>query len=336
MKAARYHQTGSPEVIRLEEIETPKPGPGEVLLRVKAAALNRLDVFLRSGAAPMPGFKMPHIGGFDLAGEIVAVGPGVDPKRVGEPCAVNARVTGPAARGKLDIIGIARPGGFAEYAIVPAQCLAPKPKDYSWEETAAFGCVYLTAWYGLVLHAKLRPGETVLVHAGASGAGTAAIQVAKAAGATVITTAGSEDKCRKLRERLHADHAINYKATDLVEAVKAITNGRGVDVIFDPVWGDSAAKTAEVAGFRSRWIVLGMVGGQMGQIEAAKLLFKEITLRGIVEFYSDEAEIAGAWNLAHRGMVKPVIDRVWPLAQLAEAHRQMEKGDVFGKIVVVP
>jgi len=336
VKAVRYHQTGPPEVLRHEDVPDPVPGAGEILLRVKAAALNRLDVFLRCGASTMPGFKLPHIGGFDIAGEIAAVGPGVDPKRVGEEVVVNARVTGPMARGRLDIIGIARPGGFAELVVVPAQCLAPKPANYSWEESAAFGCVYLTAYYGLILQARLRPGETVLVHAGGSGAGTAAIQVAKAAGASVITTVGSEGKCAKAREVLRADHAINYRTTDFVEAIRRITNDRGVDVIFDPVWGNTATKTLDCAGFRSRWIVLGMVGGASAELEASKLLFREITLRGIVEFYSDEAEIAGAWNLAHRGLVRPVIARTWPLAQLADAHRQMEQGDFFGKIVIVP
>ncbi len=336
MKAARYHQTGKPDVIRYEDVPDPVPQAGEVLLKVRAAALNRLDVFLRSGATSMPGFTLPHIGGFDFAGEVAAVGPGVDPKRIGEQCVVNARVTGPAARGRLDILGIARPGGFAECVCVPAHCLAPKPARYSWEESAAFGCVYLTAWYGLILQAALKPGETVLVHAGGSGAGTAAIQVAKAAGATVITTAGSDEKCAKARELLKADHAINYKSQDAVKTVRELTGGRGVDVVFDPVWGETAESTMECIALRGRWIVLGMVGGQMGRIEAAKLLFREVTIRGIVEFYSDQEQIAGAWNLAHRDLVRPVISKVWPLAELAQAHAQMESGDVFGKIVVTP
>jgi NADPH:quinone reductase-like Zn-dependent oxidoreductase len=336
MKAARYHQTGPPDVVRLEDVPDPLPQAGEVLLRVKAAAVNRLDVFLRSGATTMPGWAMPHIGGFDMAGVVEAVGPGGDAKHVGRECVVNARVTGPAARGKLDIIGIARPGGFAEKVAVPVQCLAPKPRHYTWEEAGAFGCVYLTAYYGLILHARVKPGEVVLVHAAGSGAGTAAIQVAKAAGATVITTAGSDEKCAMARDLLKADHAVNYKTTDFAKAVQNITGGRGVDVCFDPVWGESAVKTQEALGFRSRWIVLGMVGGQHASLEAAKLLFKEITLRGIVEFYSDETEIAGAWSLAHKGLVKPIVAKAWPLAQTAEAHRLMESGDFFGKIVVVP
>lgn len=336
MKAARYHQTGKPDVIRYEDVPDPVPQPGEVLLKVRAAALNRLDVFLRSGATSMPGFTLPHIGGFDFAGEVAAVGPGVDPARLGESCVVNARVTGPAARGRLDILGIARPGGFAQFVCVPAHCLAPKPANYSWEESAAFGCVYLTAWYGLILQAALKPGETVLVHAGGSGAGTAAIQVAKSAGATVITTAGTDEKCAKARELLQADHAINYKSQNVAKSVRDLTGGRGVDVVFDPVWGETAESTMECIALRGRWIVLGMVGGQTGRIEAAKLLFREVTIRGIVEFYSDESQIAGAWNLAHRNLVRPIVSKVWPLADLAQAHAQMESGDVFGKIVVTP
>jgi NADPH:quinone reductase-like Zn-dependent oxidoreductase len=335
MKAAQFHKTGSPDVIKYEDLPDPKPEAGEVIVRVKAAAMNRLDVFLRSGASSMPGFKMPHIGGFDMAGVVESVGPGVDGNHVGREVVVNARVTGPQARGKLDVIGISRPGGFAERVAVPVQCLATKPKHYTWEEAAAFGCVYLTAYYGLILQARVKPGEIVLVHAGGGGAGTAAIQVAKAAGATVITTAGSDEKCAKAREVLKADHAINYKTADFVDAVKKLTEGRGVDVCFDPVWGPTATKTQDALGHRGRWIVLGMVGGLHASLDSSKLLFKEITLRGIVEFYSDESEIAGAWSLAHRGLVRPIISKTWPLAQLAEAHRQMESGEVFGKIVVV-
>jgi len=336
MKAIRYHQTGPVDVLRCEDLPDPAPGAGEVVVRVKAAALNRLDVFLRSGAAAMPGFKLPHVGGFDIAGEVAAVGPGVDPACVGQAVAVNARLTGPQARGKLDIIGISRPGGFAEQVLTPAHQLTPKPAGYSFEEAAAFGCVYLTAYCGLVVKAALKPGEVVLVHAGGSGAGTAAIQVAKAAGATVITTVGSAEKCAKARELLRADHAVNYRERDFREVVKEVTGGRGVDVVFDPVWGDTAAKTLEVLGYRSRWVVLGMVGGLTCTIDVAKLMFKEASIIGLVEFYAEEAEIAGAWTLAHRGLVRPIIDRVWPLERLADAQRQMEEGRFFGKIVVVP
>ena len=336
MKASVYHQTGKPDVIKYEDVPDPVPAAGEVIVRVKAAAMNRIDVFLRSGLTSMPGFKLPHIGGFDIAGVVESVGEGVDPKRIGEEVAINARVTGPAARGKLDIIGIARPGGFAERVTVPVQCLAPKPKAYSWEQAAAFGCVYLTAYYGLIVQAHLKPGETILVHAGGGGAGTAAIQVAKAAGATVITTVGSDGKCERARSLLHADHVVNYKKNDFTKTVQEITGGKGVDVCFDPIWGTTAAKTQEALGYRSRWIVLGMVGGTQGAIDSGKLLFKEITIRGIVEFYAVEAEIAGAWRLAHKDLVRPIIDKTWPLAQLADAHRQMESGDVFGKIAVTP
>lgn len=336
MKAVRFHRAGPADVLQYEDVPDPTPAADEVVVRVKAAALNRLDVFLRSGAASMPGLSMPHIGGFDFAGEIEAVGPGVDAARIGRPVAVNARVAGPKARGKLDILGISRPGGFAERVVVPAHCLAPKPAGYSFEETAAFGCVYVTAYCGLVLKAAVKPGEVVLVHAGGSGAGMAAIQTAKAAGATVITTLGSDEKCERARRLLHADHPVNYKSQDFRTTVKDVTQGRGVDVVFDPVWGDSAARTLDVLGYRSRWVVLGMVGGLTCPIDVAKIMFKEARILGLVEFYADESELAGTWAMAHRGLVKPIIDRVWPLAQLADAHRQMESNDFFGKIAVRP
>lgn len=336
MKCGRYHETGLPEVIRYEDVPDPVAGPGEVVLNVKAAALNRLDVFLRSGKSTMPGFRMPHIGGFDIAGEIAAVGPDQNPKRIGEAVIVKARVTGPQAKGRLDIIGTSRPGGFAEKVLVPAHCVTAKPAKYSFEEAAAFGCVYLTAYYGLIEHAKLQPGETVLVHAGGSGAGTAAIQVAKAIGATVITTVGSDEKVAKARELLRADHVVNYRNADFGKVIQDMTAGRGVDVVFDPVWGATAPVTLDQLAFRGRWIVLGMVGGLQASIDVGKVMFKEITIRGIIEFYADDAQIDGAMRLAHRDLVRPVVSKVWPLAELAAAHRQMETGDFFGKIVVRP
>jgi len=336
MKAVRFHQTGSVETLKYEDVSNPVPAEGEVLVRMKAAAINRMDIFLRSGEANMPGFKMPHTGGFDIAGEVAAVGPGVASDLIGKPVVVKARVTGPKARGSLDIIGIARPGGFAELVAVPAHCVAPKPAGYSFEEAAAFGCVYLTAFYGLCWIANVKPGETVLVHAAGSGAGSAAIQVAKSCGAVVITTAGSDEKCATAQSLLKADHAVNYRKHDFREVVRNVTGGRGVDVVFDPVWGDTAAKTSDAIARYGRWIVLGMVGGRSATLEAAKLMFNEVTLRGIVEFYSDDRIIDAAWAMAHQGLVRPIINRVWKLGELAAAQRQMEEGNFFGKIVVTP
>lgn len=336
MRAMRYHETGSVEVLKLEDVPTPKPGAGEALLKVRAAAMNRLDLFLRSGATTMPGWSLPHIGGFDLAGEVVDVGAGVERSRVGYEAMIKARVTGPSAKGRLDIVGIARPGGFAEFTVVPVECLAPKPKPCSWEEAAAYPCCHLTAYYGLVLRAGLRPGETVLVHAGGSGAGAAACQVARAAGANVISTVGSDEKAAKARELLRVDRALNYKTQDVAAAVKEFTNGRGVDVVFDPIFGSTAATSVECLARRGRWILLGMVGGPSASIVAAQIMFKEITLHGIVEFFADDEQIAQAFALAEQGRVRPVVDKVWPLEQLAEAQRQMERGEFFGKIVVKP
>lgn len=336
MKAARYHVTGDPDVIKLEDVPDPAPGPGEAVVRVRAAAINRLDVFLRAGASTMPGFTLPHVGGFDTAGEVIEIGEGVDRAWVGKAVVLDARVTGPAAKGRLDIIGIARPGGFAEKVVAPAHCLRPKPAFYSFEEAAAFGCVYLTAYRGLVHYAAVRPGEVVLVHGGGGGAGTAAIHVAKAMGATVIATAGSDEKCSRLREIVGADHIVNYKTQDFVAVVKDVTGGRGADVIFDPVWGSASARGIDAAAMGARWIVIGMVGGLDAGIRVSNLLFREVRIQGVVEFYADADQIDKAWAMALRGVVRPIIARAWPLAQLADAHRQMEKGDFVGKIVVTP
>lgn len=336
MKAMRFHQTGPVDVLKYEDVPDPVAGEGDVIVDVKAAALNRLDIFLRSGAAPMPGFTMPHTGGFDIAGVVSAVGPGVATDQIGREVVVRARVTGPRSQGILDIIGTARPGGFAERVLVPSHCLAPKPTAYTFEEAAAFGCVYLTAYYGLNWIANLKPGQTVLVHAGGSGAGTAAIQVAKASGATVITTAGSDEKCQKARSLLGADHVVNYRKQDFRDIVHDVTCGRGVDVAYDPVWGETATRTIDAVSRFGHWIVLGMVGGLHASIDVSKIIFQEITLRGIVEFYSDERIINAAWAMAHRDVVRPIVDRVWPLRELAQAQKQMEDGAFFGKIVVKP
>ncbi len=334
MKAARYHQTGGPEVLRIEDVPDPKAGPGDVVVRVKAAALNRLDIFLRSGASAMPGFSMPHTGSFDMAGDIADVGDGVANWKPGQAVVVDARVTGPQARGKLDILGITRPGGFAEKVLVPAHCLRPKPENYSYEEAAAFGCVYLTAYRGLAEYAAVRPGEVVLVHAGGSGAGTAAIQTAKAMGATVIATMGSDEKCAGAREHLGCDFPVNYKKQDFAEVVKDVTCGRGVSVAFDPVWGETASRTLDALALGARWIVIGMVGGLDASLRVSNLLFREVRIQGVVEFYAEKDQIDKTWAMAHRGVVRPIIAKAWPLGEIVEAHRQMERGDFFGKIVV--
>lgn len=336
MRAARFHQTGSPEVIRVEDVPTPGPGPAEVVIKVKAVALNRMDAFLRGGLVNMPGFSLPHIGGFDIAGDIQDIGSGVDPKRRSEPVVVKARVTGPTARGRLDIIGISRPGGLADYVVVPASAAIPKPANYSYEEAAAFPCVYLTAWCGLILRAALKPGETVLVHGGGGGAGVAAIQVAKLAGASVITTVSNPAKAEKAKSLLGADRVVNYRSEDLVAAVMEFTKGRGVDVVYDPVWGKTAEKTSDCFNYGGRWVVLGMVDGPTANLTAAKIMFREVAIHGIVEFYAADETFAGALNLAYQDRLRPVIDKVWPLEKTADAHRQMESGDFFGKIVVQP
>ena len=284
------------------------------------------------GTTPSPGPAPP----VTEPGAVGGAGADAGPGGVGWAVLAKARVTGPRWTGRLDIIELAPPGGFAERVAVPAPCGVATPAIYSFEEAAAFGCVYLTAWYGLIDRAVLRPGEVVLVHAGGGGAGTAAIQLAKAAGATVVTTVGSDEKCVMARERLGADHVVNYHRDDLLQVVRDVTGGRGVDVVFDPVWGNSAPQTLDALASRGRWIVLGMVGGLHASLDASKILFREITLRGIVEFFADDAQFDGVLNLARQGLVRPLIARSWPLAQLADAQRQMEEARAFGKIAVPP
>lgn len=332
MKAVRYHEHGGPEVLRVEQVADPQPGPGEVLLKVRAAGLNRLDVFLRQGFR-FPEFSLPHIGGFDFAGEVVAVGPACRSAKVGDAVMAKARVYDQWDPHRLVLLGINRPGGFAEFVLLPESNAYPKPTDYSFEEAAAFPCVYITAYQGLLNKADLRAGQVVLVHGGGGGAGMAAVQVAKLAGAVVIATVGSERKVERARQ-LGADLVLNYKTQDVAAEVLAFTEGRGVEVIYDPVWGATYETNLRVAAFRARWIVLGMVGGTKSGVHAWSLMEKEITLHGLVEFHASDEEVNAAYRLAR--FVRPVIDRVWPLEQLADAHRQMEGGEFFGKMVIRP
>jgi NADPH:quinone reductase-like Zn-dependent oxidoreductase len=332
MKVVRFHQMGGPEVLQLEELPDPIPGSGEVLLKVRAAGLNRLDVFLRMGFQ-FPEFSLPHIGGFDFAGEVAALGPGCRSAKVGGAVMAKCRLYDATQPQRLVLLGINRPGAFAEYVVLPEANCYPKPSEYSFEEAAAFPCVYITASQGLLTKANMRAGEVVLVHGASGGAGMAAVQVAKLAGAMVIATAGSDAKLARVRE-LGADAAVNYRTQDVAAEVHKLTDGRGADVIYDPIWAATYETNVRAAGFRARWIVLGMVGGVKATAHPWVLMEKEITLHGLVEFYATNEEVDRAYRLSR--YVRPVIDRVWPLEQLADAHRQMESGDFFGKIVVRP
>lgn len=315
---------GPPDVLVPVERPVPFPGAGEVLIRVRAAGVNRPDVLQRKGGyAPPDGAS--SIPGLEVAGEIVAVGQGVAPSVIGS--AVCALLAG---------------GGYAEYAVAPlGQCL-PKPERLSWAEAAALPETTFTVWVNVFERAYAQPGEVMLVHGGTSGIGTTAIQLANAFGISPIVTCGSAAKCRAALD-LGAHHAINYRAEDFVERVKELTIGRGVDIILDMIGGDYLARNVECLAEDGRLSLIAVQGGTKGELNMAKMLMRRLTLTGStlrprsVEFKSlvaDELK-RNVWPLIDSGEYRPVMDATFPLAQASAAHSRMEAGEHIGKIVLL-
>ncbi|MEP6915450.1 MAG: NAD(P)H-quinone oxidoreductase [Acidobacteriota bacterium] len=330
MTAIEITSPGGPEVLRAVERPVPQPGPGEVLVRVEAAGVNRPDIMQRLGKYPPPP-GASDIPGLEIAGTIVQVGgesatgaPGVSRWQPGDT--VCALVAG---------------GGYAEYCAVPApQCL-PIPDGMAMISAAAIPETFFTVWTNLFQRGALRAGERVLVHGGTSGIGTTAIQLAHAAGAMVLATAGSDHKCEACR-RLGAAVAINYRTADFVEVVRREAPG-GVDVILDIVGGDYFARNLECLALNGRLVQVGVIGGSRGQIDLAAVLRKRLTVTGStlrVRSVAEKGAIAGeleehVWPMVADGRVAPVIDRTFPLTDAAGAHRRLESGDQVGKVVLI-
>jgi NADPH:quinone reductase len=314
---------GGPEVLVPVERPVPRPGDGEVLVRVAAAGVNRPDVLQRMGGYPPPP-GAPSTLGLEFAGEVVALGDGVDAAMMGQT--VCALVAG---------------GAYAEYAIAPAgQCL-PVPPALSSIEAAALPETLYTVWTNLFERAFAVEGDTVLVHGGTSGIGTMAITLANLFGLEIIVTVGSEDK-KAAALRLGADHAINYRTEDFVERVKEITGGKGCAAVLDMVGGDYVPRNLKCLGEDGRHVSIAVQGGATATIPIFDIMRRRLTLTGSTLRARDAGfktlvtdEIARTvWPHAEAGKLKPVIDRTYPLAQAADAHRRMEAGDHVGKIVL--
>jgi len=314
---------GGPEVLVPVERPVPRPAPGEYLLKVAAAGVNRPDVLQRKGRYPMPP-GAPTIFGLEIAGTVAAVGEGGDATMIGQP--VCALVWG---------------GGYAEYCVAPAgQCL-PVPPALSMIEAAAIPETLFTVWSNLFERAYAVEGDTVLVHGGTSGIGTMAIALGRLFDLTVIVTCGTDDKCARALE-IGARHAINYKTQDFVEAVKAITGGKGVQAVLDMVGGDYLPRNLACLGEDGRHVSIAMQGGAKAEINIAQIMARRLSLTGSmlrgrsVGFKSLVAdEIARVvWPHAAAGRLKPVIDTTFPLADAAKAHARMDGGDHVGKIVL--
>jgi NADPH2:quinone reductase len=331
MKAAFYETTGGPEVIQFGDLPKPEPKEGEVLVRVGAASLNPIDTYIRSGAVNMP-LPKPFIPGCDLAGTIEAVGPGVKQYKVGD------RVWG-ANQGVLG-----RQGTFAEYAAVHEQWLYPTPAGVPDTDAAAVALVGITAYLGLFTHAHLKADETAFVNGGTGGVGSMVVQMAKAAGATVIATVGSSDKS-ELCKLWRADRAINYKTEDVPQAIRDFTKGRGVDVWYETLSEHDFVRTFDLMATNGRIIL--MAGRQSKPVfPVGPFYVKGLSMFGFAMFNASAAVQAEAGKQMSRWLeekkLKPRIGKSFPLSQAADAHRLQEDntlrkaGTLMGKIVVVP
>jgi len=325
MKAVEIAQPGGPDVLRVVERPTPQPGDDGVLVRIEAAGVNRPDVLQRLGKYPPPP-GASDIPGLEIAGTVATLGRSVSGLNLGDR--VCALVAG---------------GGYAEYCAAPAvQCLRI-PEGLTTTAAAAIPETFFTVWTNLFQRGALRAGERVLVHGGTSGIGTTAIQLAHAFGATVFATAGSRDKCEACR-RLGAAFAINYKEEDFVEAVRRETENTGVDVILDIVGGDYVARNVDCLAMNGRLVQIGTQGGPRASLNLTPILQRRLTLTGSTlraRTVREKGELAReverhVWPLLASRRVAPVIDRTYPLAQAADAHRRLESSEHIGKIVLLP
>lgn len=323
MKHIAITEFGGPEVLRLVSGETPAPGPGQVLIKVAAAGINRPDVMQRQGKYPPPP-GASDIPGLEIAGAVTAIGEGVAwPSRGDEVCALVAG------------------GGYAELAVADAALCLPVPKGLSVLEAAALPETFFTVWSNLFDRAGLKAGESALIHGGSSGIGTTAIQLAKAFGATVFTTAGNEDKCRVCRE-LGADRAVNYNEEDFVAVCKDATAGRGVDVILDMVAGDYVNRNIEVAAAEGRYVFIAGLKGFSAQVSVRSIMLKRLQLTGSTlrpRPVAFKAAIAASlkrhvWPLLEAGKIKPIVHAALPLREASAGHRMMEASEHIGKIML--
>ena len=343
MRAVTLRQHGGPEVLTLEDVPIPEIRPDEVLVRVRACALNHLDLWIRQGVR---GYRInyPHILGSDVAGVVEQAGELVTWVQPGDEVIIAPGIgcghCWACTHGlesqcpDYSILG-AGPywGGYAEFVKAPGVNILPKPPGLSFEEAAAIPLVFQTAWHMLVKRAGVRPGETVLVQAGGSGVGSAAIQIARLFGARVITTASSEAKLSKARE-LGADETINYAETDFVSAVRNFTEGRGVDLVFEHVGGEVFSKSIRILARGGRLVTCGATAGATPEIDLRYIFTRQLAVFGV--YMGARADLLEVLQQVEAGRLRPVIDRVLPLEQAAEAHRLLADRAQFGKVVLVP
>jgi NADPH2:quinone reductase len=323
MKAIRAHEWCAPRDLVIDEIDRPEPGNGEVLVRVAAAGLNFPDLLIITGKYQ---FKpaLPFSPGFEIAGTVEKIGAGVTKFSEGQQVIAQVPV-----------------GGFAEYAIAEEAYAHPKPDSMSDEQAAAFPLVYQTSYFGIAYRGALKKGETVLVHSAAGGVGLAAVQIARALGAgQIIGTVGSDEKLEIVRKN-GADIALNYQAENFVDVVKRATNGRGADLIYDPVGGEIGERSTKCIAFEGRLVLIGFTSGKFSNFVANHILVKNYSVVGLhwgAYRHNDPAKIEQGWNelieLYQTGMLKPVIGGSYRMEQVAEAMEFLASRKAIGKIVL--
>ncbi len=342
MKAVVFRQHGGPEVLEYTDVPEPVVRANEVLVEVKACALNHLDIWARRG---LPGIEipLPHILGNDVAGVVKQVGELVTWVKAGDEVMVQPGVSCGHCEACLsgddnfcreyDMLGYRRDGGYAELVAVPGVNIVPKPAQLSWEEAAALPLVTVTAWHMLVTRANVQPGETVLVHAAGSGVGSLAIQIAKLRGARVITTASSDEKLAHARE-LGADETINYTNGDWPKEVKRITNRKGVDVVVEHT--GAATWPGSIASLRpnGRLVTCGATSGYDARTDLRQVFYRHLNILG--SFMGSKAELIEAMRFVEQGKIRAVVDRVLPLSEARQAHELIENRAQFGKVVLKP
>ena len=342
MKAIAIRAHGGPEAVNLVELPDPTPGPGQVVVAVKAAAQNHLDIWVRIG---WPGLKLafPHVLGSDVAGVIEAIGPGVEGMKVGDAVVVNPSLgCGRCERclsgnenlcRRFAILGEHVSGGMAEKLAVPARNVLPKPANLSFVEAAAIPLTFMTAWHALVVRAQLRLGETVLVHAAGSGVGVAAVQIAKLHGARVIATAGSDEKLRRAKD-LGADEVVKYETQDFVQEVKRLTDKRGVEVVFEHVGKKTWEKSILSAGIGGRIVTVGATTGYDPLTDLRHVFFRQLSILGST--MGTAADLVQVLRYVGEGKLRPVVDRTMPLADARKGQALLAERAQFGKIVLEP
>ncbi len=342
MQATFFEKHGGPEVLQYGELKEPVAGPGEVLVSVKACAMNHLDIWVRQG---LPGIQipMPHILGTDVSGVVLEVGKGVKLFKKGDRVIASpGQLPLHAAEGfeardsyspEFQVLGLQTQGGYAEKVSIPERWLLPVSEKYTFDEWASFPLAALTAYHMLVTRAQVRPGETVLVHAAGSGIGSMAIQIAKFLGATVLTTVGDFKKVSRAK-KLGADEVIQYKTEDFSEKARKLTGGRGVDVVFEHIGPETWSKNLTSLARGGRMVTCGATSGPKTEMDIRPFFSKQLSILG--SYVGSFAELHAVLALVEKGVVLPVIDEVFPLKDAAKAHEHMEARKNFGKIILKP